>query len=93
LFRDPNIIPLREVFLAIKAASSTLFAYSQIDTNSAVLHDVFEELSSACMDKISAYEAPIPSEAPIAPKDWRSASAQATSNLGEYDLYKHTDFG
>lgn len=82
LFQDPNILPLREVFLAVKAASATLFAYSQSDTSSAALHDVFEELSSACMDKIGAYGSETSSAQHIAPTDWQTASAQATSTLG-----------
>jgi hypothetical protein len=71
------------VFSAIKAASATLFAYSQSDTSSAALHDVFEELSGACMDKIGAYASEAVSQVPVAPNDWQTASAQATSSLSE----------
>lgn len=86
LFQDPNILPLREEFLAVKAASATLFAYSQSDTSSAALHDVFEELSSACMDKIGAYGSETTSRPAV--EDWQTASAQATSSLGE--LHRNT---
>jgi hypothetical protein len=92
LFRNPSILPLREVFLAVKAASATLFAYSQSDTSSAALHDVFEELSSACMDKIGAYGAETSPSLHAAPKDWQAASAQATSSLGECDSLANWDY-
>lgn len=83
LFRNPKILPLREVFLAIKAASATLFAYSQADTSSAALHDVFEELSTACMDKIGAYEPEKTAEAAAVPNNWQTVSAQAISTLSK----------
>jgi hypothetical protein len=85
LFRDPTVLPLRQVFVAVKAASATLFAYSQSDSSSAALHDVFEELSSACMDKIGGYRPQeAPAGIPAVTQDWQTASAQATSSLGEF---------
>jgi hypothetical protein len=83
LFRNPKILPLRDVFSAIKAASATLFAYSQSDSSSAALYDVFEELSAACMDKIGAYEPEAAPQTAAIPVDWQTVSANAISSLGK----------
>ena len=80
VFLQPSILPLKEVFAGVKAASNTLFAYSQQNHTAAALYEIFEDLSTLCIDRISRNEAPPPAEAT---KEWQKASAEAASGLGE----------
>lgn len=85
VFRKPTILPLKDVFDAVKAASTTLFTYSQGDWTSAPLYDVFEELSSICIDRVTQHSfspAKPPSDG-SATSEWRKASENAVSNVGE----------
>ncbi|WWC69844.1 uncharacterized protein I206_103787 [Kwoniella pini CBS 10737] len=94
LFLQPKIMPLKDVFRAIKATSNTLFSYAQHAHQSVeVLYDVFEDLSADCIEHISkreTFEAGNPSgERRTSVVEWQKASSQATSNLdptaaGEY---------
>lgn len=79
VFLKPSVLPMKDVFAAIKAASNTLFAYANLSPNASPLFDVFEELSSACIDRISRGEPALPDEAS---KEWQKASQEAATNLG-----------
>ncbi|WWC62255.1 uncharacterized protein I303_104851 [Kwoniella dejecticola CBS 10117] len=94
LFLQPKVLPLKDVFRAIKATSNTLFTYAQHAHQSVeVLFDVFEDLSAACIEHISRREVMDkvhpPEERRSSVEEWQKASSQATSNLdpaaaGEY---------
>ncbi|WRT68116.1 uncharacterized protein IL334_005091 [Kwoniella shivajii] len=93
VFLQPKVLPLKDVFQAIKSTSNTLFAYTQHAHSAEVLYDVFEDLSSACIEHVSKHETkevsnsqhdPLPSV-----DEWQKASSEATSNIdptiaGEY---------
>jgi hypothetical protein len=80
VFLQPNILPLRDVFAAIKAASNTLFAYSQQDRTASALFEVFEDLSSVCIERASASRDAVPANATA---EWMKASKDAASNISE----------
>ncbi|WVF66411.1 hypothetical protein IAT40_001151 [Kwoniella sp. CBS 6097] len=93
IFLRPAIMPLRDVFRGIKAASNTLFAYAQHARSAEVLYDVFEELSAACIEHVGKrdVQAGATNAAQNQPlvDEWQKASSVATSNLdpstaGEY---------
>ncbi|KAK8870133.1 hypothetical protein IAR55_000703 [Kwoniella newhampshirensis] len=85
VFLQPSVLPLRDVFSAIKAASNTLFAYSQQEETAGALYEVFETLSAACIDRISARLTHSPDVLAANAGEWQKLSTEATSNLaGEY---------
>ncbi|WWD19944.1 hypothetical protein CI109_104417 [Kwoniella shandongensis] len=72
---------------AIKAASNTLFAYSQHEQTAAALYDVFETLSAVCIDKVSSKSTQSPDVISANTGEWLKVSTDATSNIanaGEY---------
>lgn len=85
VFTQPDVLPLREVFSAIKAVSNTLFAHSRSERSTSGLYDVFEELSTLCMEKISqksAKEGKYASGGDVI-GNWQEASASVTANIGQ----------
>nr|XP_031860300.1 uncharacterized protein CI109_004184 [Kwoniella shandongensis]KAA5527372.1 hypothetical protein CI109_004184 [Kwoniella shandongensis] len=87
VFLRPSVLPLRDVFSAIKAASNTLFAYSQHEQTAAALYDVFETLSAVCIDKVSSKSTQSPDVISANTGEWLKVSTDATSNIanaGEY---------
>ncbi|WWD03163.1 hypothetical protein V865_001210 [Kwoniella europaea PYCC6329] len=94
IFLQPKVMPLKDVFRAIKATSNTLFAYTQHSHHSAeVLYDVFEDLSTACIEHVGRSDMMDPAnnstDRRASVDDWQKASSEATSNLdpataGEY---------
>ncbi|KAL7418364.1 hypothetical protein Q5752_006822 [Cryptotrichosporon argae] len=95
VFLRPSVLPLKDVFSAIKAASNTLFAYSHKDRTSEVLYDVFEELSSVCVEQLSqgaANPTPEVSDPSAAVEEWQRASADATNNIPAETAGQYVDF-
>ncbi|WVW84315.1 hypothetical protein I302_106349 [Kwoniella bestiolae CBS 10118] len=94
IFLQPKVMPLKDVFRAIKATSNTLFAYTQHSHQSAeVLYDVFEDLSAACIEHIGKNDIAEATggnmDRRTSVDEWQKASSEATSNLdpntaGEY---------
>ncbi|OCF44232.1 hypothetical protein I317_01850 [Kwoniella heveanensis CBS 569] len=93
IFLRPTVMPLREVFRGIKAASNTLFAYAQHARSAEVLYDVFEDLSAACIEHIGKRDSQAKStdatQTQPSVDEWQKASSVATSNIdpstaGEY---------
>lgn len=52
IYLQSNLLPRRQIYSAIRANSNTLFAYSQQFKAAEVLHALFEDLSSACLDRL-----------------------------------------
>ncbi|WVQ94027.1 hypothetical protein IAU59_001105 [Kwoniella sp. CBS 9459] len=93
IFLQPTVMPLRDVFRGIKAASNTLFAYAQHARSAEVLYDVFEDLSAACIEHIGKRDTEANAVNTTQPQpsvdEWQKASSVATSNIdpstaGEY---------
>ncbi|KAK4689045.1 hypothetical protein P7C73_g1066, partial [Tremellales sp. Uapishka_1] len=84
VFLQPTVLPLKDIFSAIKAASNTLFAYSQGQVTSGALYDIFEQLSGVCIDRITRVQTGSPDMGmDNAVDEWQRVSEEATSGIGK----------
>lgn len=79
VFLRPSSLPLKDVFAAIKAASNTLFAYTNLSPTAGPLFEVFEDLSAVCIDRMSRLSSTPPASAA---QEWQKASQEAATSLG-----------
>lgn len=77
-------MPSKEVFQAVRAFSNTLFSYSQHLKSAEPLHNIFEELSLHCLERMSSR----PEEAQVtfksqekAPAAWQEALFGTTNEI------------
>ncbi|WVR08413.1 hypothetical protein IAU60_005468 [Kwoniella sp. DSM 27419] len=85
-FLHPSVMPMRDLFRGIKAASNTLFAYAQHARSAEVLYDMFEDLSAACIEHVSKRQAVDNPAATVANHqasvdEWQKVSSEVTSNI------------
>lgn len=80
---DPTVMPHREVSKAVRATSNALFAYSQQFKIGEVLHEAFEDLASASLERLANPPAvrnqPILSDQDT--NDWQDELARMSSTM------------
>lgn len=78
-------MPYKEIFQAVRAFSNTLFSYSQYLKTAEPLHDIFEDLSLYCLERMNARREeaqPVSKEqAKAVPADWQEALFGTTNQI------------
>lgn len=85
----PTLLPSKEVFQAVRAFSNTLFSYSQTLKIAEPLHNIFEELSLHCLERMNSRPEQSHPEATkakekSAPSDWQEALFGTTNEISQF---------
>lgn len=83
----PTLLPSKEVFQAVRAFSNTLFSYSQHLKTAEPLHNIFEELSLHCLERMNSRpehpQLAAKAQETSAPADWQEALFGTTNEISE----------
>jgi hypothetical protein len=96
VYLKPSLLPPKEVFASVRAFSNTLFSYSQQLKTAEPLHNIFEELSLHCLERMNSrpdekvvaqnyngMQNPVAVQEKSAPEDWQEALFGTTKEISE----------